>query len=96
MRSQFALITILLFAQLLNKSVAAEIDSITKQQQLINAVDKLNFDQLNKTYRKAEERLTASLTKYLTKFQRSEEKLIKKLRVKDSLAALQKAKGLQA
>jgi len=95
MKSQFAFITVFMFALMMNIGYAAQVDTVTKKQQLLAAVDRLSLDKLDKAYNKTEERLAASLTKYLRKFQRSEEKLIKKLKVKDSIAALQKARGLQ-
>jgi hypothetical protein len=95
MKERLAAVIIFLCCQTLVKGFSTVHDTLIARQQVLDAVDKLPLDKLDKLYAKAEERLTASLVKSLSKFQQSEEKLLRKIQSKDSLAAIQEAKGLQ-
>lgn len=72
----------------------ADRDSISVKQSLFNAVDKLSLTRLENKFGKTEEQLTRVMLKSLAKFRKSEERLIKKLKAKDSIAALQKSRSL--
>lgn len=68
-------------------------DSVSLKQTLFNAVDQLSLTRLENKFAKTEEQLTRVMLRSLTKFRKSEERLLKKLKAKDSIAASLKAKN---
>lgn len=67
-------------------------DSVSLKQTLFNAVDQLSLTRLENKFAKTEKQLTHVMLRSLEKFRRSEDRLLKKLKSKDSIAANLKAK----